>query len=147
MLFLKISLMGFALAGVFYSMRYLRSQEFAAKTQAADSPLAILLGTDGSKAYNWCPAPLESIAIHPKEPSMSQAKRLSTAVDWAAACEILMEPVLKADIEGNYRVLAMAFPKKGEPVYLEQNDKGVFRVLGTPFRSSSLAKALKRYEF
>jgi hypothetical protein len=140
-------MMGLALAGIFYSMRYMRSQEFIAKTQSPDSPLSILLGTDGAKAYNWCPTPLKSLSLFSQDKQVSSLKPLTTAADWAVICEILTEPVAKEDAGGSFRNIVMALPEGGEAVYLEQNDKGVFRVLRTSFRSQSLAKALKRYEF
>lgn len=145
-LFLKISVMLFALVGIVYAMRYLTSQEFAEKSQSPDSALAILTGAN-VKASNWCPDEIEFLQLFSSDPDKSTTKDVSSAQDRAQLCEVMMGPVSKEDLEESFRPVIQALAKNGQATTLERNAKGVFRISGMPFRSDSLEKALKRYDF
>lgn len=139
--FVKIAFMIGTLVGIIWFMGFMRTPEVM-NGPTSDSALGILLGVQDVKPINWCETTTGPVQIYPADMESNELPRKLESKDRARICTGLMEPATLQDAEGEYRPVAQVLEEKGDGPILEQNAKGVFRVKGMPFRSSSLAKVL-----
>ncbi len=139
-LFVKISALLIAFAGVVLLMKWLQGPSSSSSSR---SGLEFLLGTD-AKPFNWCGSQAQNVHIFGKGLSETDALPLNSR-DQSRICEVLIEPVAAEEVTGEFLGVAQAQTAEG-PVVLEQNEAGVFRVKGLPFRSKVLTKALSELQ-
>lgn len=139
--FIKIFFMIATLGGIIWFMGFMKRPEVL-NGPTSDSALGILLGVQDVRPINWCDTTTGPVQIYPADMNSKELPRKLEEKDRARICTGLMEPATLQEAEGEYRPVAQVLEEKGDGPILEQNAKGVFRVKGMPFHSSSLAKVL-----
>jgi hypothetical protein len=131
---MKIVILAVALVGVFFFMAQLRSN-------VAEDPLAMLIGSDVGRPMNWCPADVQSLEIDGES-----HEKVTDPVQIQSYCQILAESFdsTKLNLQ-SFKPILKAVGNTGAPLVVEADASGkIFRFQGLPFGSKQLTRQLEK---